>query len=101
MRIELPRAAMRSDRRLEEPAIPARVHEAGVEVRISAPLTRSPHEPEHRLLAAPQIGLEIGVEMVRDRQGWGQFGGLSERDLPAAGIVTHPLPRRRPALPAQ
>ena len=79
--IEPARLRVCRDRLLVEPAIPARVHEPGEQFRVIAMPARFAKQPHDGLLGVPHVGLEIGVELVRDRKPRVQRERAAERFL--------------------
>ena len=68
VRIEAPGALAGSHRRFKFVTVPARLNEAGEQVRIVSPEARTAQQPPHRLRAAALITLDCGVQIVRDCQ---------------------------------
>ena len=82
--IEPARLGVRGDRLLEEPAVAAGVDEAGEQlgvVAVAVGLAQQPHAS--RACAWPDVGLEVGVELVRERQARVELERAAERLLGA------------------
>ena len=68
VRIEPARFGVRRQRFLVETGIPARVHQAREQLRVVAVTRRGVEQADDRALGLADVGFEIGVELVRDRQ---------------------------------
>ena len=66
-RINTPRAFVRRHRLIEQSAVSARVDQPCEQFGIVGG-PRLPEQPHHRALGAPEIGLEIRIQAMRDRQ---------------------------------
>ena len=66
--IEPPRLVVRRDRLLQQPAVAQRVHEPGEELRLVAVPRRVLSRRTIARWRLPDIGLEVGVELVGDRK---------------------------------
>ena len=66
LRLEIERARVRGDRRVEQAAIPARAHQAGQQLRVGG--VRALDETDHRVVGATEIHLELREQLVGDRQ---------------------------------
>ena len=81
--IEPARFGVRRDRLIEEAAVAAGVHQPGEELRIVAVPVRFAEQPDERVLRLADVGLEIRVELVRDRQARVERERAAERLLGA------------------
>ena len=64
------------------------MHEACVELGVSAALPRAPHQPQHRFLRPAKVGFERRVKMMRQRQ-----VGVDLKAFPNATSARFRLPR--------
>ena len=71
------------------------MHQPGVQFGIGSPPAGAPHQPQHGILGAPEIGFERGVQVMRDRQIRIQFERLPERKLGTLQIVPDLFERPR------
>ena len=81
VRIEPARLGVRGDRLLEQPAVAARVDEPGEQLRIVAVTPRLAQQPHERALGLADVGLQVRVELVGDRQ------PRVERERAAEGLL--------------
>jgi len=66
VRIEVPRAAMRGERCIEQSAVTARVRERGEQLRIVSTRARPAEQPDHGIVGVALLHLNHRVEIVRD-----------------------------------
>jgi hypothetical protein len=82
---------MRGDRLLEQPAVAARVDEAGEELGVVAVAIGFAEQTDQRILRLADVRFEVGVVLVRDRQARAEREGapegvLGERFAVAAAV---------------
>ena len=68
VRIEAPRFGVGGDRLLEQARIAARVHEAREELGVVAVARGLVQQPDDGVARPAGVGLEVRVELVRDRE---------------------------------
>ena len=66
LRVQLDRARVRGDGRLEQAAVATGGHQPGEQLRIGG--LRAIDQPHHRVVRAPEIDLELREQLVREAQ---------------------------------
>jgi hypothetical protein len=76
--IQALRFSVCGQRGVHQPGVPTGVDESGKQLGIVACLPGKLHQPDHRVLGATQLGLEVSVELVGHGKPGAQLQGLAE-----------------------